>query len=126
VTGRTLDAHLSLLDRQVVDPEGYLVGKVDDVELAYDADGRLYCAAILVGPAALGPRIGGWLGRTVVRLQRRWHRAQVGPYRIGFDHVGEIGSAVRLVTRPHVPGIEDWARDHVVGRIPGPRHDSDG
>jgi sporulation protein YlmC with PRC-barrel domain len=123
--GRMLDAHLSLLDRQVTDPDGYMVGKVDDVELAYDDDGRLYCAAILVGPAALGPRLGGWLGRTVVRLQARWHRSQVGPYRIPFDQVGEIGSAVRLVSRVSVPGLEDWAREHVISKIPGAQHDSD-
>ena len=123
--GRTLDAHLSLLDRQVVDPDGRMVCKVDDVELAYDGEGRPYCAAILVGPAALGPRINGRLGRAIVRLQRRWHRSQVGPYRIGFDQVGEIDSAVRLVSRVRVPGLDGWLREHIIGRIPGARHDSD-
>jgi sporulation protein YlmC with PRC-barrel domain len=123
MSGHLLDAHLSLLDRQIVDPDGYMIGNVDDVELSYDEDGRLFAAAILVGPAALGPRIGGWLGRTIVRLQRRWHRGQVGPYRIGFDQVGAIDSAVRLVTRPRVPGLEDLLRDRLIARIPGAKGD---
>jgi sporulation protein YlmC with PRC-barrel domain len=126
MSGRTLDAHLSLLDRQVVDPDGRMVGKVDDVELAYDEEGRPYCAAILIGPAALGPRVGGRLGRAMVRLQRRWRRAQAGPFRIGFDQVGAVDSAVRLVGRVEVPGMEGWLRDHLIGRIPGARHESDG
>jgi sporulation protein YlmC with PRC-barrel domain len=124
--GRILDAHLSLLDRQVIDPDGHMIGKVDDVELAYDAEGRLYCAAILMGPAALGPRLDGWLGRTVLRLQARWHIGPNGPYRVSFDQVATVDSAVRLLTRPPPPPLERWAREHIVDHIPGARHDSSG
>jgi len=125
MSSMSYDAHLHLLDRQIVDPDGRMVANVDDVELGTDGDGRLYCATILCGPSALGPRIGGRLGRLVVRLQKRWHIAQVGPYRIPFREVGAITSAVVLSTRRRVPGLEDWLREHIVERIPGARHESD-
>lgn len=102
-----------------------MVGKVDDLELAEDAEGRLYLAVILVGPAALGIRMGGRLGALLVRLQRRWHRAQIGPARIPFEEVADIGSAVRLGTRRRVHGLEDWVRRRLVARIPGADVDSD-
>ena len=43
------DAALHLLDRQVVDSDGRLVCKVDDVELTVGADGSLVPTALLVG-----------------------------------------------------------------------------
>ncbi len=54
----SLDAVLHLLDRQVVDVEGLLVCKVDDVELTELDDGVLGVTALLAGPAALTPRYG--------------------------------------------------------------------
>ncbi|MCW6004063.1 hypothetical protein K1W54_05620 [Micromonospora sp. CPCC 205371] len=118
--GRVYDAHLHLLDRQIIDPDGRMVGKVDDVELASDAEGGLYLAALLVGPAALGRRVGGRFGRLLVRLQGRGE-----PIRIPMEEVTEIGSAVRLGTRRPPSGLEHWIRDHVVARIPGASVDSD-
>ncbi|GLH97769.1 PRC-barrel domain-containing protein [Phytohabitans aurantiacus] len=118
--GRAYDAHLHLLDRQIIDPDGRMVGKVDDVELAPDGEGGLYLAALLVGPAALGRRVGGRFGRLLVRLQGRGE-----PVRIPLEEVTEIGSAVRLGTRRPPPGSEHWIRDHVVARIPGASVESD-
>jgi sporulation protein YlmC with PRC-barrel domain len=60
------DAVLHLLDRQLADCEGRLVAKVDDVELAEGDDGRLRVVALLTGPGALGPHLGGRPGRPVV------------------------------------------------------------
>ena len=48
---------LDLLDRQLVDADGVLCGKVDDVELERAADGRLRVAALLVGPGAWPERL---------------------------------------------------------------------
>ena len=53
VPGKQYDAALHLLDRQLLDPDGELVGKVDDLELS-EQDGDLVVSAILTGPAALG------------------------------------------------------------------------
>ncbi|RYP81583.1 hypothetical protein EKO23_23375 [Nocardioides guangzhouensis] len=53
-----LDAVLHLLDRQIVDRDERLVGKVDDVELSEEADGTLRVSGLLLGTAALLPRFG--------------------------------------------------------------------
>lgn len=97
------DAALHLLDRQVVDSEGLLVCKVDDIEIEERGDG-LYAVAILVGRAALIPRLTGALGRRSLDFWRRMGDEQAdrtAPYRIGFTDVAEVTSAVRLRRRRH-------------------------
>ena len=118
--GREYDAALNLLDRQVVGPDGLAVAKVDDVELEAGENGELWVAAILTGPAALGPRIGGALGRTMVGAARRLSGR--GPGRMPFGLVTEIGSAVTISARAgdlDVQPLEGWLREHVIRRIPG-------
>lgn len=127
--GRTLDLHLHLLDRQVVDPDGYFVCKVDDLELDVDEAGYPYVTAILVGPRALGPRLGGRLGRWMTSLGRRLAEGQSWqPPRIDFGLVSDIGSAITVV-RPRreleVASLEDWVDRNIIGRLPGSRHESE-
>ena len=127
--GRTLDLHLHLLDRQVVDPDGRLVCKVDDLELDVDETGRPFVTAILVGPRALGPRLGGRLGRWVTAIARRLSDGQSEhPPRIDFAQVSDIGSAItvaRQLDELNVTPLERWVEAHVIGRIPGSRHESE-
>src|SRR4051794_4712060 len=99
--GRVYDAYLHLLDRQVVGPEDELICKVDDLELTDDGTGALYVSAILTGPAALGPRIGGIVGRAMLAIQRRLSSGpEPGPGRIDFAMVSDIGTAVTVTTPP--------------------------
>jgi sporulation protein YlmC with PRC-barrel domain len=115
-----------LLDRQIVDLDGALVGKVDDVELALDEDGTPYVVALLVGPLALGPRLGGFLGRFIAGLAELLHTGErPGPIRIAYDHVARVGSAVDLSIRRELlpePALETWLREHVICKIPGAEH----
>jgi len=118
-----LDAHLQLLDRQICDKDGYLVGKVDDVELAELSDGRLVVTALLTGPGALGPRIGGAVGAITTRVWSRLRgRSSDTPNRIEFHHVADLGTAVTLAVGRDtvgVDGFEVWARTRVIDAIPG-------
>lgn len=128
VAGRRYDAALHLLDRQIVDPDGRLAGNVDDLEFVEDGGGRLVLAALLTGPGALGPRLGGeQLGRWVVAIWRRLHPAEdPSPGRIPMEEVTHIDSAVHVARRnTELPtqGFEQWVLDHVISRIPGSRHD---
>jgi sporulation protein YlmC with PRC-barrel domain len=111
-----------LLDRQIVDLAGESIGKVDDVELAM-VDGVPHVAALLSGPQALGRRLGGRLGRWVSGVAGRVHPAEnPDPLRIPWDLVASHDSAVKLTVRRELlaePLLEQWLRDHVVGRIPG-------
>jgi sporulation protein YlmC with PRC-barrel domain len=125
---RTLDLHLQLLDRQVIDADGRFVCKVDDLELEVDETGRPFVTAILVGPRALGPRLGGRLGRWVTAIARRLADGQVEhPPCIDFAQVTDIGSAITLARRRDeldVTPLEHWVETHIIGRIPGSRHES--
>jgi sporulation protein YlmC with PRC-barrel domain len=127
-SGRSLDLLLHLLDRQVVDVDGELVCKVDDVELEFDATGTPYVSAILIGPRALGPRLGGRPGRWVSAIAQRLADGQgTQPQRIDFAQVIDIGSAITLSRHRDELGVaplEDWVDTHIVSRIPGSRHES--
>ncbi|MEV4701839.1 hypothetical protein [Actinoplanes sp. NPDC049316] len=117
-----------LLDRQIVDRDGQPVGKVDDVELGYDADGVPRISALLTGQRVLGRRIGGGLGRWIAGVAHRLAGpGDRGPVRIGIEQVGRIGSAIDLtVSRGDLPEppLETWLREHLIGRIPGAGHES--
>jgi sporulation protein YlmC with PRC-barrel domain len=125
--GRAIDLHLHLLDRQIVDPNGRMVGKVDDVELEVDERGRPYVTAILLGPRALGPRLGGRLGRWVAAVGERLAGGRE-PQRIDFSLVTDIGSAISI-SRPRdqldVTPLAGWVDEHVIARIPGSHHESE-
>jgi sporulation protein YlmC with PRC-barrel domain len=99
-SGDALDAVLHLMDRQVVDRDGLMVCKVDDVELTEHPDGSWEVTGLLAGPPALVPRYGGRLGRG---LEGSWRRLGVQesdrlvPWRIGLALVDELGSGVTLL-----------------------------
>jgi hypothetical protein len=126
MAGRQVDLYLQLLDRQVVDRDGELLCKVDDLELELDDSGRPYVTAILIGPQALGPRLGSRLGRWVASIAHRLATDRDrGPQRISFGLVAEIdnvvtvhGSRADLAIEP----LEAWVDRHIIGRLPGSRH----
>jgi sporulation protein YlmC with PRC-barrel domain len=119
-----IDAHLHLLDRQVIDRDGMLVGKVDDLELEL-RPGAAYpvVSAILCGPMALGPRVGGRLGVWIVAIGRRLRpRGDNDPVRIGFGAVTELGPSIKLsisVDQAPTMRLEQWCLDKVILRLPG-------
>jgi hypothetical protein len=114
-----LDAALHLLDRQVVDVEGRMVCNVDDLEVTDAGDGQLSVTGLLVGPAALVPRLsgrlGGWLRRMWVLLGIQYAARDV-PLHLGLDLVASIGSGVRLRVR------RDGLLDRQPPAAPGTRH----
>jgi sporulation protein YlmC with PRC-barrel domain len=118
---RTIDAYMSLMDRQILANDGTMLGKVDDLELEQRADGRLYVTALLRGPGVLGPRLGGALG-TIVR--GTWARlsGRTEPSRIVWSQVAQLTSAVELGVSAEtvgVDGFERWVRDRFIAALPG-------
>jgi sporulation protein YlmC with PRC-barrel domain len=115
----------NLLDRQIVDRDGLPVGKVDDVELDRAEDGGLYVATLLTGLEALGPRVGGALGRWMAAAAGRVQLERQGPRRIPYDLVASVESAVVLSVKRDLlpePELETWLNQHLIGRIPGAEH----
>ena len=124
MAGRTFEAGLHLLDRQLIDKDGHLAGKVDDLELGFpDGGGAPVVTAILAGPGALSRRLGGrfgaWLEAVANRLRERDDRR---PARVPFGVVRAIGSAVDLSVAKselETDQLEAWTRRQVIGRLPG-------
>jgi sporulation protein YlmC with PRC-barrel domain len=110
-----------LLDRQVIDSTGLLIRKVDQVELSSDDPPRV--VALLIGPQALGERIGGWLGNLISELARRLHPGKDPVLiRVPYEQVSHVDTAVHLRIRHDElpePAMETWLREHVIDRIPG-------
>lgn len=127
-SGRRLWAALHLLDRQLLDRSGRMAGCVDDLELTEADDGSMFVSAILSGPGILAPRLGaGRFGRWRRRSQQLWaaEEGRSDPTRIAFGRVRTIDSHVTLAADADDLASSDterWARDHIVGRLPGSAH----
>lgn len=122
MSNRVIHASLDLLDRQIVDRDGELVGKVDDVELSDPNEGRLRVTALLLGPQAYGHRLGGRLGTWIAAAGTRLAGTSE-PIRIPIDLVDEIAVSIKLNVHIAEVGraesLDRWLRDHLIGRIPG-------
>jgi hypothetical protein len=136
--GRVLHADLELLDRQLRDRDGRLCGKVDDLELTRAESGTIYVTALLSGPGTLWRRLGAErLGRWLEQFRREQaasgHAATdepeaSDPGRISIGLVHRIGPVIDLaVSADDLASSESerWVRDHVIGRIPGSRHEAE-
>ena len=119
--GRVIDAQLHLLDRQILDRDGVPVSVVSDLELAGVEPGAAIpsdaapptIADLLVG-IELPTRIFGGSPPGSRRMRIPWRLVSgVGT----VLHVGVAGD------RLDATWVERWVSEHVIGRIPGGRHD---
>ncbi len=123
--GKRFSADEMLLDRQIFDADDQPLGKVDDLELTLpDGGGPPVLTAILCGPTALGPRIGGRIGQWWAAVGRRLRPSdEPYPNRIPLDQVGKVDSTRLTLTVSRdvldADRMRDWTRDHIIGRIPG-------
>jgi hypothetical protein len=118
---RVFDARLHILDRQILDASGTPVATVDDLELTdvvlgEPLTGREPAPTIsnLLSGSVLATRIFG--GRPP---SSRW-------YRVGWHLIHAIDETVDLTVEGDtldVTWVERWVRDHIVGKIPGGKHD---
>jgi sporulation protein YlmC with PRC-barrel domain len=121
-TGRRFSAGLELLDRQIVDPDGMMAGKVDDLEIDARNGQSPMVTDILAGPGALARRIGGPFGAWIASVHARLKGGDADPARISFGVVATIDDHVTItVSRTQVGSFafEAWVRDHVISKIPG-------
>ncbi|MBT2367281.1 PRC-barrel domain-containing protein [Streptomyces sp. ISL-10] len=128
MTVDALDAGLDLLDRQVIDRDGKLLGKVDDLRFDDSAAGSPpVLAALLIGQRAFGQRLGGRLGRWWVAVAGRMAGGAT-PVEVSVRHVRELGPALTLDVRAEsLPGLgraERLLSHGFVGKIPGAHRES--
>ena len=124
---RHLDIGLDLLDRHIVDCDDNSVGKVDDVDVELLPGSPPRITALLLGPQAHGPRVGGRIGRWMASIGA--HLAgREEPYRIPLGLVDDFGVSIRLKVPsddlPEFHRLERWLAEHFTSRIPGGRHAS--
>lgn len=111
-----------VLDQQVVDRSGELMGKVDGIvlELRPGAAPRIAHLVIGGGTAAgrVHPRLAAWLDR----FRRRWGPRNAGPLLVPWSKVLKIGLDVKVdLEAERTPALawEHWIRDRLISRIPG-------
>lgn len=96
-----IDGLFHLMDRQLIDAEGRLLGKVDDVELTH-LDGGWTVTALLTGPEAWFGRLGGGIGNSLVSKWESLRPSEPNrtrPWRLPMDLVDRLDSAVHLDVR---------------------------
>jgi sporulation protein YlmC with PRC-barrel domain len=128
--GRVVDVGLRVLDRQIVDSDGRLAGKVDDLELRFPEEGGPpYAIAIISGPGALARRLGGRLGAWIEAVHGRLQDERPPhPARVPFSLVKRLDNDVELsVQRTALESdhLERWTTEHVIGKLPGARHEAE-
>jgi hypothetical protein len=124
--GLVLDARLSLLDRQVLDADEVPVCTLDDLELEpVDVGEGGHAGSRPAGATTV--LVTGLLSGPVLRTRIFGGRPPSSRWQtVAWRHVREVGTAVRLAVRGEDLDLtwpERWTRDHVVGRVPGGRHD---
>jgi len=114
-----------LLDRELIDSRGMPAGRVDDLELTVPGPGEPpVLTALLCGPMAFGPRLGGRLGTWWQAIGRRL-RPVTGSYpnRIVVELVDYVDrlEITLLTPRENLDSyrFRRWAEEKVIGRIPG-------
>ncbi|MBX7442997.1 MULTISPECIES: hypothetical protein [unclassified Arthrobacter] len=121
LAGRTLDAQLHLMDRQVLDHDGVPVTTVDDLELSGPAvDEEIppgtpapVLTALLTGPV-LGTRIFGGRPPSARLIRIPWKDVAAVDVVLTLGVSGENLDA---------GWVERWIRDKIIARIPGGRRD---
>lgn len=112
-----------LLDRQILDRSGRMVGNVDDIAFGVDDDGVPYVQTLLVGQIALGRRLGGRLGRWLADLACRLSPVRPArPIEIPYALVVKVDCAVHLSVEHDQlpePPLETALRRNLINRIPG-------
>ena len=115
-----LDGALHLLDRQLLDCNGEMFGKADDLELTDTAHG-LTVTAVLTGPAALLNRLGGHLGAGLTDHYRRLRMSEPDrdlPWRIDFGEVERLDSAIHFKV-PREGAVRRGKVAHRLGELTG-------
>ena len=109
MSAHELDLSDRVLDRQVIDSNHILCGKVDDIELKPRDDGSLDVTALLVGPGAWSARLPAlfeWLGQKI---------AGTRVVRVGWDQIDDISGFIKLTVTAGSLGLEESR--HVAFRI---------
>jgi hypothetical protein len=111
-----------LIMRDIVDgllesADGTALGRVADVEIAFDATGQARLTNLVIGPEALADRVSSRL-----RPLAHWLLRGRFEHRIPIGEVVEFGPTLKLRHRAShydVGNADDWVYRHILRFIPG-------
>jgi len=114
-----------VLDKQVLDPDGCKVGKVDGIVLALRERRPPRVIAMEISQATAWRRIHHRLGNLAEWLRTKFEPGrQDRPARIAFEHFVRGGIDVHVDIswkRTRALVWEDWLQERVISNIPGGR-----
>jgi sporulation protein YlmC with PRC-barrel domain len=113
---------LGVLDQQVVDRKGDLMGKVDGIMLELREGKPPRVARLVIGGGTAVRRVHPGFAAWLVRWRRRWGPKNDQPLEVPWSKVQKIGVDVKVdldAERTAAFAWEHWIRDHIIGRIPG-------
>ena len=111
-----------LLDKELVDREGELLGRIDGIVMSYSADAPPRITHFELGAQTLARRLPNPFRRVVSWLGHRLSPRGSTPYRIEVSRIIQLGRTIKIDidgTRSAARETERWVRDHIIGRIPG-------
>jgi sporulation protein YlmC with PRC-barrel domain len=117
-----MELSLDVLDQQVIDRKGELMGKVDGVVLELRNGKPPRVARLVIGGGTAARRVNRRFGEWLVRWRRRWGPKNDQPLEVPWSKVLKIGVDVKVdldAERTSAFTWEHWVRDHIIGRIPG-------
>lgn len=106
-----------IIDSQLESADHLALGRVADIEMEWQADGRLVLTSLLTGPQALAGRIARGLRCVCAFLLRDRFETQ-----IPLDEVVAFGPTVHLRHNAEsypVSQSEQWLARHILRWIPG-------
>ena len=111
-----------LLDKQLVDREGELLGRVDGIVMSYSADAPPRITHFELGAQTLARRLPSPVRWVLAWLGHRLSPRGSQPYRIEVSRIIQLGRMIKIDidgSRSAARETERWVRDHIIGRIPG-------
>ncbi len=112
----------AVLDQQVTDRKGELMGKVDGVIVELREAKPPRVAALLIGGGTAAERVHPGWARRLLRWRRSWGPQDDQPLEVPWSKVLKIGVDVKVdLEAERTPALawEHWIRDRIIGRIPG-------
>jgi len=117
-----MELGFEVLDQQVIDRSGELMGKVDGIMLELREGKPPRVASLVIGGGTAARRVHPGLAEWLLRWRRRWGPKDDQPLKVPWSKVLKIGIDVQVdVDAKRTPAWawENWLRDYIIGRIPG-------
>jgi sporulation protein YlmC with PRC-barrel domain len=111
-----------LLDQQVIDRKGELMGKVDGIILQLREGAAPRVCQIMIGGGTAARRLHPGWAAWLLRWRRRWGPKGDESVSVPWSKVLKIGIDVQVdldAERTSALAWEHWVRDRIIGRIPG-------